>query len=98
MPTITRVFRVQIRPELRSDFEPLFQSVSLDAVRGADGFLSVSIGRPTIWAPDEYVMISVWSDEQSVARFAGEDWNQAHIPEGMEKFVVDCWVHHYSAF
>ena len=58
----------------------------------------MTIGRPTRWAPEEYVMLSVWENEQSVKDFAGEQWNQAVIPDGMEKFVADCWVHHYAMF
>ena len=73
MSTITRVFRVQIFAELREEFEPLFQSVSLAAVIEAKGFIEVSIGKPTQWAPNEYVMISVWDCEQNLIDFAGND-------------------------
>ena len=98
MSTITRVFRVKIIAELRDEFEPLFQSKSLAAVNDAPGFIEASIGQPTSWTPDEYVMISVWENEQSLIDFVGSDWNQAHIPAGMEKFVDTCWVHHYKSF
>ena len=95
---ITRIFRVQIRPELREEFEALYQVKSVEAVQKAEGFLSVAIGAPTVWASDEYVMISTWVDETALIKFAGKTWNEAHIPPGMEKFVVECWVHHYQAF
>ena len=95
---ITRVFRVCIHPALRAEFEQSFTSTSIKAVTGQPGFVSVSIGKPTRWAPDEYIMISQWKDEQSLVDFVGHNWNEAHIPEGMERFVVECWVHHYEAF
>ena len=98
MSTITRVFRVKINSELREEFEPLFQSVSVASVSEASGFIEASIGKPTRWAPDEYVMISVWASEQSLIDFVGINWNEAHIPQGMEKFVDTCWVHHYRSF
>lgn len=98
MSTITRVFRVKIKAELRDEFEPLFQSVSLAAVSNASGFIEASIGKPTKWAPDEYVMISAWANEQSLVDFVGADWNEAHIPDGMEKYVDTCRVHHYRSF
>ena len=47
---------------------------------------------------DEYVMASQWEDEKALIAIAGEDWNQAHIPEAMNKFVKACWVHHYHSF
>ncbi len=95
---ITRIFRVQIRPELREEFESQFQAVSIKAVTSAPGFVSVQIGKPTGWAPDEYVMISKWENEEALVNFVGPKWNEAHIPAGMEKFVVECWLHHYQEF
>jgi len=43
-------------------------------------------------------MISIWRSEHDVAAFAGDDWNRAVIPAGMEKYVAECWVHHYENF
>ncbi|MBL4867535.1 MAG: antibiotic biosynthesis monooxygenase [Pseudomonadales bacterium] len=95
---ITRIFRVKIYPELREEFEPKFSSVSVQAVLTQSGFVSVNIGKPTKWDPDEYVMISQWENEASLVKFVGESWNEAYIPEGMERYVKECWVHHYNDF
>lgn len=95
---ITRIFRVRIPPELRSEFEEKFSSVSVHAVDKAAGFLAVTILKPTEWAPNEYAMISQWENEAALKAFAGEEWNRAVIPPGMEKFVVECWVHHYASW
>ena len=92
---ITRIFRVQINPELRAEFELKFSDISVKAVESQKGFLSLEIGKPTVWAPDEYVMITHWKDEESLRNFVGEAWNKAHIPESMGKFAKECWVHHY---
>lgn len=95
---ITRIFRVRIDPENRQEFESKFSDISVKAVESQIGFLSVEIGKPTKWSPDEYVMISRWEDEESLRLFAGESWNEAHIPAGMEQFVVACWVHHFYGY
>ena len=95
---ITRIFRVRVVCSLKHEFEEKFSSISINAVNNAPGFKSVTILKPTIWAPDEYSMISIWEDEASLQAFAGEEWNQAFIPQGMEKFVVECWVHHYESW
>jgi heme-degrading monooxygenase HmoA len=60
---ITRIFRVRVPVELHAEFESKFLSVSVPYVQTAPGLVSVSVGRPTRWVPDEYVMISVWRSE-----------------------------------
>ena len=95
---ITRVFRVRIKAGLREEFEEKFADISVREVQGAPGMESVSIHRPTKWSPDEYAMITVWTDEESLASFAGENWNQPVIPDGMEKFVQESSVAHYESW
>ena len=95
---ITRIFRVRIVPELREEFEEKFSSVSIRAVNEAQGFLSVTILKPTKWAPDDYSMVSQWENEVALRGFAGEQWVYAVIPPGMEKFVIEYWVHHYKSW
>jgi len=90
----TRIFRVQIKPGLRQEFEQKFATVSADAVKTREGFSDVFIGRPCKWTPDEYVMISYWDSEASLAEFAGPGRERA----GMKKFVESCSVHHYEAW
>ncbi len=95
---ITRIFRAQIYPNLKDEFEKQFADISLNVVRAAKGLVSVEIGKPTPWTPDEYGMISTWENELVLAEFAGENWNQAHIPARMEKFIKQCWIHHYTLY
>jgi len=95
---ITRVFRVRIDPDLRREFEEKFSSISVHAVDAAPGFISVAILKPSKWTPDEYAMISQWEDEAALIAFAGAQWNQPVIPPGMERFVVECSVHHFQSW
>jgi quinol monooxygenase YgiN len=96
MTAVARVFRVQIEPKLRSEFEPLFRTLSVEAVSSAKGCYDVEVGFPTKWAPDEYVMITKWKSEEDLVDFVGLNWNEAHIPEDMEKFALKCELHHFD--
>lgn len=93
-----RIFRARVPADLQHEFEQRFLSVSVPFVKAAKGFQSLSVGRPTRWQPDEYVMVSVWENEEALVAFAGDRWNQAVIPHGMEKYVSECLVHHYEIF
>jgi heme oxygenase (mycobilin-producing) len=95
---IVRIFRIRVPNALHQEFEAKFLSVSIPAVRSHPGLVSVTVARPTQWAPDEYAMISTWADSDAVAAFAGPDWNEAVIPDGMQRYVAECWVHHYEVF
>ena len=92
---ITRIYRVRIKPDLREAFEPLFRTVARASVTQHPGCREVTVGGPSSADPDEYAMISVWDSAESLSEFAGPDWTVAHIPDGMEKFVEACWVHHF---
>lgn len=92
---ITRIFRVLVEPSLQKSFEEKFQTISIPFVKKHQGLVSVSIGRP-LQNSDEYVMISIWESYAALKQFAGENWEQAVIPEGMAQFVSKCWVHHYE--
>lgn len=95
---IIRIFRATVPTALHAAFEEKFLGVSLPFVRSQRGLITVSIGRPTRWAPEEYAMVSVWEREEDIRAMAGEQWNQAFIPSGMETYIRECWVHHYEAF
>lgn len=79
------------------EFEAKFSSISIPFVYGK-GCISVSILKPTKWAPNEHAMISQWEDEAALVAFAGEEWNRPKIPHGMENLVEECWVHHYRSW
>lgn len=95
---ITRIFRVKIYQELKNEFEEKFATISVTVVENAKGSISETIYKPIKWSPNEYAMISVWESEGALQAFVGEDWNRAFIPKEMEKFVAECWVHHYESW
>ena len=67
-----------------------------NTVQNHKGLISCQVGGPTKWNPDDYVMITCWEDEASLAAFAGENWNQAVIPKEMQKYPKAFSVAHYN--
>lgn len=94
---ITRIFKILVEPTLQNEFEEKFQTISVPFVKKHQGLISVSIGK-SLQVQNEYIMISVWKDFEALKQFTRETWKQPIIPEGMEKFVSKCWVHHYENF
>lgn len=91
---IKRIYRVRIKPGLRAEFEPLFETVALASVAQAKGCQQVTLGWLTSHAPDDDSVVSCCDSAGSLQAFAGSDWSVPHIPEGMERCVDTCWLHH----
>lgn len=95
---IIRIYRVAIVPELRKSFETDFQGVAKEFMADQPGLISAEIGKPTSHSPDEYLMISKWKDLDAVKNFAGTQWQTPVIPDWMQKYTVNCWLHHFESF
>lgn len=95
---LTRIYRVQIVPELRAEFELKFQEVASEFIEGRPGLVSCEIARPMAPSPAEYLMITKWNDLDAVIAFAGETWHEPVIPEHMRKYTIESWLHHYESF
>lgn len=92
---ITRIFRVQVHKEHMLEFESDYKNISIPLVKSQEGFISVETGKP-LNEKNEYLMISHWKDIESLKSFVGKSWEEALIPKGMEKYVQQCWLHHYE--
>lgn len=93
---IIRIFKATIPNELHYEFEIKFKEISVPLVNNYPGLISCEIAKPTKWNTDEFVMVSRWKSESDLINFAGNQWNEAHIPNGMEKYIKDCSVRHYG--
>jgi len=92
---IIRIFKASVPLELHEEFQAKFKAISVPIVKNYQGLISLEIGKPTKWNPTEFVMISRWEKEINLIDFAGEKWNKAHIPKGMEDYITACSVDHF---
>jgi heme-degrading monooxygenase HmoA len=92
---VIRIFTANIHNELHEEFETKFKEISVPLVKNYKGLIALEIGKPTKWNPNEFIMVSKWRKEKDLINFAGDKWNEAHIPKGMEKYIEQCSVSHY---
>nr|WP_298793551.1 antibiotic biosynthesis monooxygenase family protein [uncultured Allomuricauda sp.] len=92
---IIRIFTAKVPSSLHTEFEAKFKEISVPLVKTQKGLLEMAIAKPTQWNPNSFVMISKWATQEDIINFAGEQWNEAHIPNGMEKYIQSCTVNHY---
>lgn len=93
---IIRVFRAQLKPGKRAAFERLCQVVSMPLMRNQPGMLAISIAHPHPKRQNEFILVSVWRDLESLKAFAGEHWREATILPGEADLLEEAWVEHYN--
>lgn len=92
---ILRVYKVTVPKELHVEFEIKFKAVAAMLLVEYEGLLTVEIARPSQWKPLEFMMISRWPTIAHIRKMAGDDWNEAHIPDHMRKYTLAHSLDHY---
>jgi heme-degrading monooxygenase HmoA len=93
---IIRVFRARVQEGKREEFERFFLNKALPMIKSRKGLISVSVGTPVASTPDEFVMIMVWQDIDSLRLFAGAEWENAVIDPDEGHLIKETFVHHYE--
>ena len=92
---ILRVYRVTVPKDLHAEFEAKFKEVTATLLTDYEGLLAIEIARPSEWKPLEFMMISKWESVAHIKKMAGENWNEAHIPDHMRKYTIAHRLDHY---
>lgn len=93
---IVRVFRARLKPGRRGDFERLCRDRSIPHLRTLEGCQAVHVGRQLEEYPDEFVLVSVWRDLESLKRFAGEHWRTPLVLPGEAEMIESASAQHYD--
>lgn len=78
--------------------ERMMREISMPLVARQPGMVAFYAGRPVGSNPDEFTMVSRWESQDALRAFAGDDWEQAVIPEPELSNLLEIHVHHYEAF
>ncbi len=95
---ISRVFKAKITEGRFADFEANFRRIALPLIRSHGGLLSLSAGRVNGSSDHDFMLVTNWESLAQVKAFAGENWQEPLIPEGMEQFMAAVWLDHYDLF
>ncbi len=93
---IVRVFRAKVHQGKAEEFARFFLEEALPLVRQQPGLVSADAGCPLTPTDEEFVMVSVWKDLESLRSFCGDDWQEAKILPAERPFLRKTVVHHYK--
>jgi heme-degrading monooxygenase HmoA len=93
---IMRVFQVTTHPGKEAEFGKFFHETAIPLMRRTPGLLNVIPGAPRAGSPDEFCMVMIWNDLDSLKAFTGEDFESAHIHPDEAELVKARTIKHYE--
>ena len=93
---IVRVFRGEVNPGCHGEFERLLRERAIPQFRATPGMLRVHVAAPTVQAPDEFLVVTVWRDLEALRGYTGERWSQARVTPDEAPLLRRTFVHHYE--
>jgi transposase len=89
------VFRASLRPGKLAAFARVYEEYARPMMRAAPGCLAERAGPPA-GRRDEFVIVSIWRDLESLKAFAGETWQEAIILPGEAVLLHSVSVRHFD--
>ena len=93
---IIRVCASRLKPGMYHEYERLCGEVAIPLMREQPGFLDARIARVREDRPDDFAVVSLWRDIDSIRAFVGEHWQEAIILPGEADLLRAVSVQHYD--
>jgi quinol monooxygenase YgiN len=95
---IVRIFRANIRKGRIAEFKQMVKEQSIPWMENSAGMLGYIPGEPFGEDSQEFTMISMWRDLESLKAFSGEDWENPVVTEDEAPLVEAMYADHYYRF
>lgn len=95
---IIRIFRAKIRTDKVSEFKQMVIDQSIPWLESSDGMLGYFPGEPVHDNAQEFVMITLWRDQEALEAFAGKAWDNPVVTKDEAPLVETMFADHYLGF
>ncbi len=95
---IIRVFNAKVRPGRQNDFKQIMELLSIPQIQARNGMIAFYPGQPTGPESNEFILVTVWRDQQTLKKMSEEEWASLVIPDEARPILEDVRVHRYQAF
>jgi antibiotic biosynthesis monooxygenase len=95
---IIRVFRAKIYGGRMPEFKLLVQNQSIPWLTATDGMLGYFAGQPLSDNEEEFVMVTLWRDLESLKAFVGQNWRTPVVTPDEAPLVAEMVADHYLRF
>lgn len=96
---IIRIFRARLKPGASADQLARFaREVTLPSLDRDPGLVARYAGTGLGETGEEFAVISVWQDLDSVKKTTGDDWERPLWPDPRAKeLIAEVFMHHYES-
>jgi quinol monooxygenase YgiN len=95
---IIRVFRAKIRKGRVQEFKRMVKEQSIPWLQKSGGMLGYFPGEPFGENKREFLMVTLWQDQDSLEAFAGKDWDDPVVTADEAPLVEAMYADHYFRF
>ena len=93
---IVRVFRVRTHPGMEAEFKKYVLETGRPGLLEREGCLGVIVGQSRWNDRPETVVISRWESLEALQSFAGENWQQGHIPPAAAHLIEQAFCDNFE--
>jgi heme-degrading monooxygenase HmoA len=94
---IIRELNATVPPQAQAEYEELLREHTIPLMRAEPGLLYLHVGTPMPETPDQYVIVSVWDDLDSLKDYTGGAWEEHDLLPGLGRLVQSASVRLYDA-
>lgn len=90
------MFRARTRPGLAEAFEERARALGFDRMSNTPGLHAWIGGKPLDDDDRDFVMVTLWEDEESLRTYAGENWKRIDLPAEERAMLESLSVEHFD--
>lgn len=91
---IIRIVRERVREGSEAEYEALLREAAVSLLAGSPGLMFFYLCRPVAGSEDEFGVVSVWRDLESLQAFAGKRWRESVLTPELTALVEESRVEH----
>lgn len=95
---IIRVLQAKVFPGRQAEFKRVIELLSIPQIRAKTGNVDVFPGQTGGTNSDEFVLVTVWKNINSIKKYSLEDWIKTILPEEALPLLKEWRIQRYDAF
>jgi len=93
---VVRIFKAQVKPEWKKDFENFFRYEAVPFMRVQEGIVNVITGRPLSPDENDFIMITTWENIDFLRKFMDNEWDKDKVVRDEKNMLESSMLQHFE--